>query len=101
MGTPAGSRSRHMIKVYIPWPLRKYSEDSTQVSLEGKTVRELLADLERRYPKLHRQLCDESGAPRRHINVFVNQDHVRELSGLETQLTTNDVVTLMTAVSGG
>ncbi len=61
----------------------------------------MLAELERRYPKLHRSICDETGALRRHINLFVNIHHMRDRDGLATQLAAGDVVTIMTAVSGG
>ena len=61
----------------------------------------MLEELEQRHPKLHRSICDETGAVRRHINIFVNTQHMRERDGLETQLAAGDVITIMTAVSGG
>ena len=54
-----------------------------------------------RYPKLHRSICDETGAVRRHINLFINTHHMRDRDGLDTQLVAGDIVTIMTAVSGG
>ncbi len=61
----------------------------------------MLAELARLYPKLHRSICDETGGLRRHINLFVNIHHMRDRDGLDTQLAAGDVVTIMTAVSGG
>lgn len=61
----------------------------------------MLEELERRQPELHRSICDETGKVRQHINLWINSDHVRDRDGLETQLITGDVVTIMTAVSGG
>ena len=46
-------------------------------------------------------LCDETGTVRRHLNVFVNSDNVRDLNGIDTPLTRGDVVTILPAVSGG
>ncbi|MBA0086518.1 MAG: MoaD/ThiS family protein, partial [Acidobacteria bacterium Pan2503] len=45
--------------------------------------------------------CDETGKVRRHLNVFVNSDNVRDLDGVDTKLTRGDVVTILPAVSGG
>jgi sulfur-carrier protein len=50
---------------------------------------------------LYRNVCDETGAVRRHLNVFVNSDNVRDLDGVDTMLTPGDVVTILPAVSGG
>jgi molybdopterin converting factor small subunit len=50
---------------------------------------------------LHRNICDETGRVRRHINVFVNSSHMRDLEGLDTALAPGDVVTILPAVSGG
>jgi molybdopterin converting factor small subunit len=65
------------------------------------SVRAALEELELRYPALHRSICDETGAVRRHINLFVNTQHMRDRNGLDTSLEPGDVVTIMTAVSGG
>ena len=64
-------------------------------------VRAALAELERRHPSLYRNLCDETGAVRRHLNVFVNATHVRDLRGVDTPLGPGDVMTILAAVSGG
>ena len=58
-------------------------------------------DLEQRYPSLYRNICDETGAVRRHMNLFVNTSHVRDREGLDTALVTGDVVTILPAISGG
>jgi molybdopterin converting factor small subunit len=60
-----------------------------------------LEDLERRQFMLYRNICDETGTVRRHLNVFVNADNVRDLDGIDTALTTGDVLTILPAVSGG
>ena len=72
-----------------------------ELQVEARDVRELLAELARRHPQVHVRLCDERGEPRPHINVFVNDDHVRTRSGLETPLAAGDLVSILPAVSGG
>lgn len=89
------------VTVSIPTPLRDCSAGASEITLPATNVRGVLAELERRYPKLHRSICDETGAVRRHINLFVNTHHMRDRDGLETSLEPEDVVTIMTAVSGG
>jgi sulfur-carrier protein len=85
----------------IPGPLRTYCAGASQISVSGRTVRAVLEDLERSQPVLYRNVCDETGTVRRHLNVFVNSDHVRDLDGIDTTLTPGDVVTILPAVSGG
>jgi len=64
-------------------------------------VRAALEELERSQATLYRNICDETGKVRRHLNVFVNSDNVRDLDGIDTTLTPGDVVTFLPSVSGG
>jgi len=50
---------------------------------------------------LYRNICDETGRVRRHLNVFVNADNVRDLDGIDTKLMSGDLVTILPAISGG
>lgn len=89
------------INVIIPGPLRDYSGSAAELTLSAATVRNALSELERSHPALHRCVCDELGRVRRHINLFVNTDHVRERDDLDTALKTGDVLSILPAVSGG
>ena len=89
------------ITVQVPGPLRRDCAGASELHLPAATVRAVLEELERRQPALHRSICDETGAVRRHINLFVNTDHIRDCHGLETSLEPGDALTIMTAVSGG
>ena len=89
------------ITVSIPAPLRKYCGGPAEIEVSATILRTMLEELERRFPELYRSTCDETGAVRRHINIFVNMDHMRDCNGLDTALEPGDVVTIMTAVSGG
>jgi len=89
------------VTILIPGPLRTYCGNAAQLPLEAPSVRDALDQLERVYPALHRNIRDETGAVRRHINVFVNHDNVRDMRGQDTALAHGDVVTILPAVSGG
>jgi molybdopterin converting factor small subunit len=89
------------ITVHLTGPLRAYCGGASELALEAETVRAALERLEREQAALYRNLCDETGLVRRHLNVFVNSDHVRDLEGLETKLKGGDVLTFLPAVSGG
>jgi molybdopterin synthase sulfur carrier subunit len=87
--------------LHVPSLLRQYVAGARTLEVSGATVREALADVERRYPTLYVNICDETGAVRRHVGVFVNEDHIRDLNGLDSPIAPGDEVTVMPAVSGG
>jgi molybdopterin converting factor small subunit len=89
------------VTVHVPTPLRHFCGGADGLSVLAPTVRAALEELERQHPALYRNLCDETGAVRRHLNVFVNASHMRDCAGLDTALEPGDVVTILTAVSGG
>lgn len=81
--------------------LRDCTGGRSELSLAAPTVRAAFEHLERAEPALYRNICDETGAVRRHLNVFVNDDNVRFRNGIDTPLAPGDVVTVLPAVSGG
>ena len=89
------------ITVLVPSVLRAYADGLAEIPLAAANVRAALQQLERSHPKLHRNICDETGAVRRHVNLFVNTAHVRDREGLDTALAPGDVLTILPAVSGG
>ena len=89
------------ITLHVFGQLRVYCGGAEQLTLTAGTVREALERLERTQLALYRNICDETGAVRRYLNVFVNADNVRDLAGVATTLTAGDVVTVLPAVSGG
>jgi MoaD family protein len=93
--------SSSMTTIFVPGLLRSYCGGAAELELPASTVRGALEEIERRYPSLHRNICDETGAVRRHVNLFVNTANVRDLDGVETPLAPGDVVTILPAVSGG
>ena len=89
------------IKIQVPGALRDYCEGAAELSLPAASVRAALEQMEQRHPALYRNICDETGAVRRHMNLFVNTFHIRDRDGLDTALTPGDVVIILPAVSGG
>lgn len=89
------------VTVFVPGPLRGYCGNAPELPLTADTVQQALETIERTQPLLYRNVCDETGVVRRHLNVFVNDDHVRDLDGMATRLKPGDVVTILPAVSGG
>ena len=89
------------VKIHIPAVLRDYCDGASELLLSASSVRAALEQIEQRHPSLYRSICDETGAVRRHVNLFVNTSHVRDRQGLDTKLAPTDVVTILPAVSGG
>ena len=89
------------IKIHVPGALRGYCRGASELLLPASSVRGALEELERRHPQLYCNVCDETGAVRRHVNLFVNTSHVRDRDGLDTALAPGDVVTILPAISGG
>ena len=89
------------VTVHFPAVLRAFSGEGGDLSLDAASVRAALRAMESRHPSLYRSVCDETGAVRRHVNLFVNESHVRDLLGLDTPLAPGDVLTIQPAVSGG
>jgi len=89
------------VTVRIPTPLQRLTADQGEVACEGKTVSELLSDLERCYPGIKERICDEQGKLRRFVNVFVNEEDIRFLQGEQTPLKDGDEVSIIPAIAGG
>ena len=88
------------IEVRIPTILRSYTDGAKSVEGSGSTLGELLTDLEVRHSGLRERLVDDSGL-RRFVNVYLNDEDVRFLGGLETPVADGDTVTVLPAVAGG
>jgi molybdopterin synthase sulfur carrier subunit len=89
------------VRVKVPTILRAHTGGEGQVDGEGGTVRELLEDLEGRFPGIRARLVTDDGALHRFVNVYVNDEDVRYLGSLETEVSDGDVVSILPAVAGG
>ncbi len=90
-----------MATVRIPTPLRKYTKGQEEVTVAGKTVGELIASLEADYPGIKERICDDKGALRRFVNVFVKDEDVRFMKNLDTPVADGDEVSIVPAIAGG
>ena len=90
-----------MAIVRIPTPLRKLTGGAEEVQAAGKSVGELIAELEKKYPGIKERICDESGSVRRFVNIFVKDEDIRFLQNLETPLGEKDEVSIVPAIAGG
>ncbi len=90
-----------MATVRIPTPLRKLTQGSEEVSASGKNVGEVLSDLEKKYPGIKERICDESGAVRRFVNIFVKDEDIRFLQNLDTPVKDGDELSIVPAIAGG
>ncbi|MDE1046314.1 MAG: MoaD/ThiS family protein [Candidatus Nanopelagicales bacterium] len=88
------------IEVRIPTILRPYTSGEKLVRAQGVTLEEVLNDLEVNYPGIGERIIDENGL-RRFINIYVNDEDVRFLAGLQSVLGENDSITILPAVAGG
>lgn len=88
------------IEVRIPTILRQYTSGAKAVEGTGDTLAALIDDLESRHPGLRQRLVDDGGL-RRFVNVYLNDEDVRFLDGLKTQVSDGDSVTVLPAVAGG
>ena len=88
--------------VKIPAPLRPLTANLSEVSLEQiGTVGAAVEELERKYPGLKSRLLDDKGALRRYINIFRNEEDIRQGKALETRLSEGDKLSIVPAIAGG
>lgn len=89
------------VKVLIPTPLQKFTQDRAEIECEGSSIAELIDALDRACPGIKARLCDDAGTPRRFLNFYVNSEDIRFLDGVQTSLNPGDEVSIVPAVAGG
>ena len=89
------------VNVRIPTQLRELSGGAAEVDVEGATVAEVLKQLEATHPGFAARLYDEKGQLRRFVNVFVADEDIRFMQGVDTPLDDGTVVSIIPAVAGG
>jgi molybdopterin synthase sulfur carrier subunit len=89
------------VTVRIPTQLRNLSDNASEVQVEASTVAEALKALEAAHPGFAERLFDDSGELRRFVNVFVADEDIRFLDGLDTPVADGGVVSIVPAVAGG
>lgn len=89
------------VQVKIPTIMRKHADGQSMVEARSGTLRDLLTDLESSYPGITKNVLSNDGGLQRFINVYVNDEDVRYLGSLETEVKEGDVVSILPAVAGG
>lgn len=89
------------VTVRIPTPLRKFTEEKDSVSVSGKTVKEVIENLVKKYPELKPHILDQNGEVRRFVNLFLNDRDIRFLGGVNAEVKDGDQLALIPAIAGG
>jgi len=89
-----------MITVRIPTPLRTLTGGNEQVQVAGATLREVIDTMEKQHPGIRDRLLDDKGV-RRFVNIYVGDEDVRFLDGLETKLAAGTEISIVPAIAGG
>ncbi len=89
------------VRVRIPTPLRRYTGGAEEVSIEGATIGAVIEQMEAKHTGIKERLCDEAGKVRRFVNIYVNGDDIRFLSGADTAVKDGDEISIVPAIAGG
>ena len=89
------------VMVRIPGPLRKITNGADKVEMEGESLSALIGALEDEYPGMKERLLDDNGELRYFVNLYLNNEDVRFLEGLNTVINSGDEVSIVPAVAGG
>ena len=89
------------VKVRIPTPLRKLTNDEELVVVEAATVSAAINELQTRFPGIKERLLDDTGGIRRFVNVYVNEEDIRFLQNQDTALKDGDEISIIPAIAGG
>jgi molybdopterin converting factor small subunit len=90
-----------MTTIRIPTPLRAYTGGIKEIEIEGETVGSALEALAQVHPSVKPHLFDEQGTLRSYVNLFVNDEDVRNLQGHETPITSVDRLMIIPSIAGG
>lgn len=89
------------ITVRIPTPLRSLTGNKEEVEATGKSIKEIINNMESRYPGIKNRLCDEKGQLRRFINFYLNDEDIRFLQNQDTPVKEGDQISIVPAIAGG
>ncbi len=89
------------VKVRIPTPLRSLTNGEEEVTAEGKSIQEVIDNLETNFSGFKERLCDENGQIRRFINFYLNDEDIRFKDNQETAVNDGDIISIVPAIAGG
>ena len=89
------------VTVKIPTPLRKLTNNETSVDAVGKTIEQIVESLDSTYPGMRERLIDDNGSLRHFVNIYLNEEDIRYIDGLDSAVNDNDELSIVPAVAGG
>ncbi len=89
------------VTVKIPTPLRGLTGQKDKVAADGANVAEVIASMDSQHPGIKARLCDENGALRHFVNIYIDGEDVRYMSGIETEVSDGNELSIVPAVAGG
>ncbi|WP_029551955.1 MoaD/ThiS family protein [Thermocrinis jamiesonii] len=89
------------VVVRIPTPLRRLTNGQGEVQVEARTIREAIEKLEELYPGFKERLLDENGELRKFVNLYLNDEDIRFLKGIDSELKDGDIISVVPAIAGG
>ena len=90
-----------MATLKIPTPLRQYTDGQADVAVSGSNVAAAMQDLVGQFPALEQHLYNGDGEMRAFVNLFLGEDNIRDLRGLETSLSEGDTLRIIPSIAGG
>jgi molybdopterin synthase sulfur carrier subunit len=87
--------------VRVPTPLRRLTNGQGEIEVQASTIREAIEKLEEQYPGFKERLLDENGEVRRFVNLYLNDEDIRFLKGVDTELKEGDTLSIVPAIAGG
>lgn len=89
-----------MASIKIPTPLRAYTAGNAEIEVNGGTVEAILTDLTTQYPELRQHLFNDDEL-RNFVNIFVGDEDIRYLDGVETEIEANSKLRIVPSIAGG
>jgi len=89
------------VKVRIPTPLLKLTNNQGEIAAEGNNVKEIFENLENQYPGIKERIYDENGQLRRFINIYINEEDIRFVDGESSSVKDGDEISIIPAIAGG
>ena len=85
----------------IPTPLRSYTSGQSEVNVSGSNISEALADLTKQFPAIKPHLFHEDGNLRPFVNLFVGENNIKDLQGIDTEIKDGEKIMLIPSIAGG
>jgi molybdopterin converting factor small subunit len=90
-----------MATIIIPTPLRKFTNNTSKLQIKGGSIKEVINELTLNFPDLKKNLLDEGGHLRSFVNIFVDNDDIRNLQQEDTAVKEDTVISIIPAIAGG